>query len=69
VRLGEEICRTPKDFKCWSQNLGHDSPLTSFISYGDVDVHIQGEVILGLGKNETKEEKLDRLINLLEQKK
>ncbi len=67
VRLGEQVCRTPEEFKAWSQNIGHESPLTTFTSYGYVDVHRQGEVILGLGKSETKEKKLDRLINLLEQ--
>lgn len=25
ANLGEKICRTPEDFKAWSQNLGHES--------------------------------------------
>lgn len=56
IRLGEQICRTPEEFKAWSQNIGHESPLTTFISYGYVDVHRQGDIILGLGKDEAKSE-------------
>lgn len=48
VRLGEERCRTPEDFKAWSQNLGHEQVLTTFTSYGDVAPRRQGEIIQGL---------------------
>lgn len=37
ARLGQERCRTPEEFKAWSQNLGHDNVLTTFTSYGQVD--------------------------------
>jgi len=30
VRLGQEICRSPEEFKSWSQNLGHEKVLTTF---------------------------------------
>lgn len=36
VRLGERICRTPEEFKTWSENLGHEHVLTTFTSYGAV---------------------------------
>ena len=36
VQLGETLCRTPEDFKAWSQNLGHEGVLTTFCSYGAV---------------------------------
>ena len=36
--LGEKLCRSPEEFKAWSQNLGHEKVLTTFISYG-VDFH------------------------------
>src|SRR5262249_10880280 len=26
--LGQQICKTPEDFKAWSQNLGHEQVLT-----------------------------------------
>lgn len=48
VRLGEVVCKTPEDFKAWSQNLGHEGVLTTFLSYGEVAVRRQGEIIRGL---------------------
>lgn len=56
VQFGEQKCRTPEEFKAWSQNLGHESPLTTFTSYGQVHVHRQGDIIKGLGnQNESNE--------------
>ena len=46
--LGERTCRTPEQFKAWSQNLGHEDVLTTFTSYGAVSPHRQAELILGL---------------------
>jgi len=48
VRLGERVCRTPEEFKAWSQNLGHEDVLTTFRSYGAVPMHRQAELIRGL---------------------
>lgn len=50
VRLGEHLCRTPEDFKSWSQNLGHEGVLTTFSSYGAVGSRRQQEIIRGLDK-------------------
>jgi integrase len=50
--LGETLCRTPEEFKAWSQNLGHEGVLTTFYSYGDVQENRQGEIIKGLGDSE-----------------
>jgi hypothetical protein len=50
VRLGECLCRSPEDFKAWSQNLGHEQVLTTFLSYGEVGWQRQGEIIRGLAK-------------------
>lgn len=49
VRLGQSACQTPEEFKAWSQNLGHDKVLTTFLSYGQVESPRQGEIISGLG--------------------
>ena len=49
VQIGERICRTPEDFKAWSQNIGHDGVLTMFTSYGPVPTYRQGEIIARLG--------------------
>lgn len=48
VSLGEQICSSPEDFKAWSQNLGHEQVLTTFLSYGQVATKRQGEIIQGL---------------------
>jgi len=45
VRLGEELCQTPEEFKAWSQNLSHEKVLTTFTSYGEVSYHRQGEIV------------------------
>jgi len=45
VQLGQEVCRTPEQFKAWSQNLGHEKVLTTFLSYGEVACRRQGEII------------------------
>jgi len=48
--LGENLCRTPEQFKAWSQNFGHEKVLTTFLSYGQVENRRQGEIIRGLAK-------------------
>ena len=50
VQLGEEVCKTPEQFKAWSQNLGHEKVLTTFLSYGEVTCQRQGEIIHDLAK-------------------
>lgn len=50
VRLAENLCRTPEEFKAWSQNLGHESVLTSFYSYGDVPDYKQAELLRKLAE-------------------
>lgn len=50
VRLGENLCRSPEEFKAWSQNLGHESVLTSFYSYGDVPDYKQAELLRKLAE-------------------
>ena len=49
ARLGEQVCQSPEDFKAWSQNLGHEQVLTTFMSYGKVATERQGEIIRGIG--------------------
>jgi integrase/recombinase XerD len=51
VRLGEAVCKTPEEFKAWSQNLGHDGVLTTFYSYGGVGSQRQREIIQGLAES------------------
>jgi len=48
VQLGQDLCRSPEQFKAWSQNLGHEKVLTTFINYGEVGYQRQGEIIRDL---------------------
>ena len=48
VRLGQDVCKTPEQFKAWSQNLGHEGVLTTFLSYGEVARDRQGEILRSL---------------------
>jgi integrase len=49
ARLGERLCRTPEEWKAWSQNMGHDSEATTFVGYGEVPAHKQKEIMMMLG--------------------
>lgn len=48
ARLGQKLCRTPEEYKAWSQNLGHEKVMTTFENYGTVQWERQGEIIRGL---------------------
>jgi integrase len=65
VQLGEAICRTPEDFKAWSQNLGHEGVLTTFRSYGAVGNRRQGEIIRTLGQSPGKSTTEEAVIAVL----
>lgn len=45
VTLALTLCKTPEQFKAWSQNLGHEGVLTTFYSYGDVPDYQQAQLI------------------------
>jgi integrase len=48
VGLGQDLCKSPEEFKAWSQNLGHEKVLTTFTSYGAVACERQSEILRGL---------------------
>lgn len=54
VRMGEQVCRTPEEFKAWSQNLGHEQVLTTFTSYGQIEEFKQGEIIRNLNNADSE---------------
>ena len=54
--LGGHICKSPEEYKAWSQNLGHEDVLTTFSSYGEIERHRQGEIIRALGTSEQRAE-------------
>jgi len=47
--LGGQLCKTPEQYKAWSQSLGHEHVLTTFCSYGAVNSHRQSEIMRSLG--------------------
>jgi len=59
--LGESICKTPEQFKAWSQNLGHEQVLTTFTSYGAVSAHRQADIIKSLVNQPGKPTELQEL--------
>lgn len=52
VKLGQQRCRTPEEYKAWSQNLGHEQVLTTFTSYGEVSADRQGDIIRSLAEED-----------------
>ncbi|WP_159729836.1 site-specific integrase [Methylosinus sp. Ce-a6] len=45
VQLAYDLGLDAEQFKAWSQNLGHESCLTTFSSYGTIPPHRQAEII------------------------
>jgi hypothetical protein len=50
AQLGETVCRTPEQFKAWSQNIGHEKVLMTFSSYGEVAAQRQRDIIRELAR-------------------
>jgi integrase len=50
--LGEKLCKSPEEFKAWSQNIGHEGVLTTFTSYGEVSRDRQAHIIRSFGDPE-----------------
>lgn len=42
---GQQVCKSPEEYKAWSQNLGHEGVLTTFLSYGAVSTTRQSEIM------------------------
>lgn len=69
ARLGEQLCNTPEEFKAWSQNLGHEQVLTTFLSYGSVATDRQGAIIRDLGAaRQSKQPDVDQIAEAVFQK-
>ena len=45
VDFGKRLCRTPEEFKAWSQNMGHEDVMTTFTSHGTVPTGGQVELM------------------------
>ncbi len=60
--LGERLCRTPEEFKAWSQNLGHEKVLTTFASYGQVATARQAEIIRDLARTDEPNNHIKKIL-------
>ena len=67
AQLGERICRTPEEFKAWSQNLGHEKVMTTFSSYGAVATSRQAEIFRRLGQPDRPDIPMEALAEQLRQ--
>jgi integrase len=66
---GERLCKTPEQFKAWSQNLGHEKVMTTLLSYGEVAVARQGQIFDELAKPQNSESPdIDELLDALSRK-
>ena len=65
AQLGEKLCRTPEQFKAWSQNLGHEKVLTTFSSYGEVPAERQREIIRELAQPIDPDPQLQEMLKQL----
>ena len=54
MQLGEQLCRTPEEFKAWSQNLGHETVMTTFSSYGRVSQSRQAEILRQIAQSDDR---------------
>ena len=68
--LGQRLCRSPEEYKAWSQNLGHEKVMTTFASYGKVDHGRQAEIMRGIDKmpgEKTLTESEERMVRILKE--
>ncbi len=68
VEFAYRTCKTPEEFKAFSQNLGHANVATTLLSYGKIPLTRQMELIRSAGQVEERDAKLDRLVELMERK-
>ena len=70
AQLGERLCHNPEEFKAWSQNLGHETVLTTFASYGEVARDRQAKLIRQLGQTGSQssypKEALEQILNYVQ---
>src|SRR5580704_8178767 len=73
ARFGQQICRSPEEYKAFSQNLGHEDVLTTFTSYGAVPLDQQASIIRSLGSRNAEAadstELANEIIDLISRRK
>jgi integrase/recombinase XerD len=63
--LMQDSCRTLKEIKAWSQNLGHTNVNTSITSYGHMSHSDQGAVVKGMSRPDNDEDLRAKIRELL----
>jgi hypothetical protein len=67
ARIGQIVCGGDIEaYKAWSQNLGHESMLTTLGSYGAVSPHRQAEIIRSLSMPKSGDEERRDVEKLLD---
>jgi len=67
AQIGQIVCGGDIEaYKAWSQNLGHESMLTTLGSYGAVSPHRQAEIIRGLSIPKPDDEDLRNVEKILD---
>jgi integrase/recombinase XerD len=56
---------TPAQLKAWSQNLGHESLLTSLTSYGNLPLEMQGQLIAESMPQSPEEDELAKALEIV----
>lgn len=69
AHLGQQQCFSAESWKAWSQNLGHESMLTTWASYGQLTLDRQGELIRTPVVRSNSDDKVDRILELLEERR
>ena len=68
MRLAYDLNLGPRELKAWSQNLGHESVLTSLGSYGALSAHEQADVMARIAPDDRPDgDELQAIANQLEQ--
>jgi integrase len=68
TQLAYQLQLTPEEFKAWSQNMGHDQPLTTLNSYGHVTIERQAKIIAGLARKKPQATPEDAMAELIAEK-
>ena len=64
-QLGQRVCRSPEEFKAWSQNLGHEHVMTTLTNYGAVTISRQAEIIRRLNQPDWSDTPVEALAEQL----
>lgn len=62
VALAFRLKLPPEEMKAWSQNLGHERMLTTYLNYGEVAADRQAEIFRGLAKAKEPDAENDELV-------